>query len=67
MVSVAETSTGPRLALQRKDAAAWLSVGVDTFDRHIRPHLKVVYVGDLRLWPVSELQRWLDSNARAVG
>ena len=55
------------LALQRKEAAASLGVGVDTFDRHIRPHLKVVYVGDLRLWPVAELQRWLDISARAVG
>jgi hypothetical protein len=57
----------PRLALQRREAAASLNVGVDTFDRHIRPHLKVVYVGDLRLWPTAELQRWLDDNTRTVG
>jgi len=57
----------PRLALQRKEAAAALNVGVDTFDRHIRPHLQVVYVGDLRLWPVSELRRWLDESMQAVG
>ena len=60
-------SRAPQLALQRKEAAAALGVGVDTFDRHVRPHLKVVYVGDLRLWPLSELERWLDSNARTVG
>ena len=53
-----------KLALQRRDAAAALSVGVDTFDRHIRPLLKCVYVGDLRLWPVAELERYLDEQAR---
>lgn len=51
--------SAPRLALQRKEAAAALSVSGDTFDRHIRPHLRCVYVGGLRLWPVAELERFL--------
>jgi len=51
------------LAYQRKEAAAALGVSVDTFDRHIRPHLRCVYVGDTRLWPVSELERWLAQAA----
>jgi hypothetical protein len=54
------------LALQRRDAAAALSIGVDTFDRQVRPHLRVVYVGDVRLWPVDELRGWLERNAREV-
>jgi hypothetical protein len=58
------TPHSPKLALQRREAAASLSVGVDTFDRHIRPLLKCVYVGDLRLWPVAELERYLDEHAR---
>lgn len=56
--------TPPRLALQRWEAAAALGVGVDTFDRHIRPLLKCVYVGDLRLWPIAELERFLCEQAR---
>jgi hypothetical protein len=56
-------SEPPRLALQRREAAAALGVGVDTFDRHVRPLLKCVYVGDLRLWPVAELERYLDEQA----
>jgi hypothetical protein len=52
-----------RLALQRKDAAAALGIGVDTFDRHVRPELRCVYVGDVRLWPVTELERWLGARA----
>lgn len=62
--SVPAAPEPPPLALQRAKAAAALSVGVDTFDRHIRPLLKCVYVGDLRLWPVAELERYLDEQAR---
>jgi hypothetical protein len=53
-------------ALQRVWAARWLGVSPEFFDEHVRPHLRCVYVGSLRLWPVTELQRWLDENARAV-
>lgn len=60
-------SAGVTLALQRKEAAAALGVGVDTFDRHIRPELRCVYVGDVRLWPVAELERWLEGRAMIPG
>lgn len=53
----------PTLALQRKQAAEALDVSGDTFDRHVRPHLRCVYIGDLRVWPVAELERWLDRQA----
>jgi hypothetical protein len=56
----------PALALRRAEAAAALGLSVDTFDRHVRPQLRVLYVGDLRLWPVEELTRWLRENAREV-
>lgn len=51
-----------RLALQRKDAAAALGVSVDTFDRQVRPYIKCVYIGN-RVWPVSELERFLAEAA----
>ena len=51
------------IALQRQDAAALLDISVDTFDRHVRPHVPVVYVGDVRLFPVDGLRAWLDSKA----
>jgi hypothetical protein len=50
------------LALQRKKAAHALDVGVDTFDRHIRPIIRCVYIGSVRLYPVSELERVLREN-----
>lgn len=61
------TTTAPQLAYQRKDAAAALSLSVDSFDRHVRPTLKCVYVGDVRLWPAAELERWLAERAMLPG
>jgi hypothetical protein len=56
----------PRLALQRKEAAEALGIGVDTFDRHVRAALPVVYVGSVRLYPLAGLERWLASNANGT-
>jgi len=53
------------LAHPRADAAAALGVSDDFFDKHVRPELRAVYVGSLRLFPVSELQRWLNDNSRS--
>ena len=64
--ATAETPRQVRLALQRKEAAEALSVGVDTFDRHIRPVLPVVHVGAVRLYPVEALEAWLAANARST-
>ena len=54
----------PRLAVQRKQAAEALAIGVDTFDRYVRPELPVVYVGSVRLYPVAAIEQWLASRAR---
>lgn len=40
----------------------WVQL-VDHFDAHVRPAVRCVYSGSIRLWPVTELQRWLDNNA----
>lgn len=52
-----------KLAVQRKEAAELLDVGVDTFDRHIRPHVPVVRVGGVRLYTVAGLEAWLQREA----
>jgi len=54
----------PRLALNQRDAARALSVSTNTFVRSIAPELRVVYIGRRRLYPVRELERWLEGNAR---
>jgi hypothetical protein len=53
----------PRTALLQKEAAESLGVGVDFFRGHIGPQLRVVRVGSIRLYPLREIERWLDENA----
>ncbi len=56
----------PRLALKRDEAAQALGMSLDSFERHVQPHVRLVRRGKLRLVPVTELQRWLDHNAALV-
>jgi len=57
------TSGAPSLAVQRKGAAEALDISPDTFDRWVRPHLPVVYIGGVQVWLLDHLLRWLESNA----
>jgi excisionase family DNA binding protein len=50
-------------ALTQAQAAAWLSVSEDFFVAHIRTELRCVRRGRRRLFPVAELNRWLDREA----
>lgn len=52
----------PRLALNQEEAADALGVSVDSFTRHIKEELPVVYRGALRLYPVAAIERWLAAN-----
>jgi hypothetical protein len=49
-----------RLALSRRDAAAALGMSLSHFQRHVQPYVRCVYSGQLRLYPVKELERWLE-------
>ena len=53
----------PRLMLTRAEAAGALGVSLRHFQRHVQPHLPCIYSGQLRLYPVTELQRWIDQQA----
>lgn len=59
MTSSRAMSDPPRLALSRRDAAAALGMSLRHFQRHVQPHLRCVYSGQLRLFPVAELERWV--------
>jgi hypothetical protein len=56
----------PAIALQRPEAAAALGLSVDSFVRHVAPHVRCVRRGSLRLYPVAELERWADENAERL-
>lgn len=55
------------LAVSREQAAALLSISVDTFERRVLPELRVAQVGRRQLVPVRELEKWLSAKtARAL-
>jgi hypothetical protein len=56
----------PRLALKSNEAAAALGVSRDFFDEHMAAELNCVRRGRLKLYPVSELNRWLEREAARV-
>jgi hypothetical protein len=55
-----------RLALTRTEAAAALGLSVDSFERYVQPEVRLVRRGRLRLIAITELERWLTTNASRV-
>jgi hypothetical protein len=53
----------PCLAVQHKDAPAVLGVGKTSFEQYVAPELRCVRLGSMRLYPVRDLEAWLDRNA----
>lgn len=62
-MNAAKPSRAPRLALNQTEAADALGVSVDFFAAHIVHELRCVRRGRRRLFPVRELERWLDEEA----
>jgi predicted DNA-binding transcriptional regulator AlpA len=66
------TAPVPRLALRAEEAARALGLSDESFTRYVKPHVKRVVLSQpdakraLRLYPVSELQAWLDQHAEAA-
>lgn len=53
----------PRLALTKPEAAESLGMSIDSFDRYVGPEVPVIRHGRLRLYPVRELERWVERSA----
>jgi hypothetical protein len=57
----------PRIALTREEAAEALGMGsVDSFERYVQPHVRMIRRGRLRLVPIKELERWADDSAEST-
>jgi excisionase family DNA binding protein len=52
-----------RGALTPSEAAAYLGISRNSFDRHVLTEIPVVRRGRLVLIPIRELDRWLEQNA----
>lgn len=61
-LETAGRQAGP-LTLNQRDAAAFLSISVDTFCEHVVPELRRVKCGRLWLYPIRELEQWVERNA----
>lgn len=41
-------------------------MSLQSFERYVQPHVRLVRRGKLRVIPISELTRWLERNADSV-
>ncbi len=57
----------PRLALSRSEAAEALGMSLRHFQRHVQPHVRCIYSGQPRLYPVVELERWVQEQSWRSG
>jgi hypothetical protein len=57
----------PRLLLSRREAARALGMSLSQFQRHVQPSVRCIYSGQLRLYPVKDLERWAEEHACAKG
>lgn len=64
--AVSEPAT-PRLLLPRREAAEALGMSLSHFQRHVQPHIRCVYSGQLRLYALRDLERWAEDNACREG
>lgn len=53
----------PAITVTQQEAASALGVSLSHFKRHIAPYLRTIRSGSVRLYPVAELERWVERNA----
>ena len=58
-----DLSPASRLSLAKREAAGVLGISVASFERYVQHELRVVRLGRLRLFPVSEIERWIAESA----
>ncbi len=52
----------PRL-LSRDAAATYCGITAETFEQHVRPHVRPIEIGARRLWDIKALDRWVDAQS----
>jgi hypothetical protein len=66
-MSAVRTSHVPRVLLSRREAADALGMSLRHFQRHVQPHVRCVYSGQLRLYPLKDLEHWAEEHACREG
>jgi hypothetical protein len=54
------------ILVSREVAAEMLSISLRHFNDHVAPHLRVVRLGQRKLYPVAELERWVEATAQTT-
>jgi hypothetical protein len=57
----------PRFALRPDEAAISIGISRSQFYEEVLPELRTFYQGKARLIPCSELERWVERQARRQG
>jgi len=55
-----------RKAVPLDEAARLMGVSRDTFDKHIRPEIRMLEIGSKPMVPLKELDRYIERNASRV-
>jgi hypothetical protein len=56
----------PCLAVQHKDAPAVLGLSKTSFEKYVAPEVRCARRGSMRIYPVKDLERWLERNAEVA-
>jgi excisionase family DNA binding protein len=56
------TAERTALAISREEAADQLSISLNSFERHVQPHLRTVRVGRRVLVPIASLEAFLSGE-----
>lgn len=59
--------SAPRVLLTRREAAEALGMSLSHFQRHVQPQIRCVYSGQLRLYPLRDLEQWVEEQACVRG
>ena len=57
----------PRVLLTKKEAAQALGMSVRHFERHVQRFLRCVHSGQLTLYPLRDIERWVREAATVGG
>lgn len=56
-----------RVLLSRREAADALGMSLSHFQRHVQPHIRCVYSGQLRFFLLRDIERWAEREAFHAG
>ena len=65
-MTVTVVARAPKLAVTKPEAAAMLSMSMDSFERYVQPHVKAIRRVRLVLSEVEELRRWCRETSERV-